>query len=203
VAQLQALVEWVPDTTTLKSVIQTELKRRVLSGRAQIPRLVGSRADTREEQVNEMFNIAGLTFLNRLAAHDDKWPKETTLRDTQKALAGMTLPEIAAATKRGVVALNEMHSMFDSDLLREGALGLAASPEARLLLRQRFVTSLATLTIAGYILGACSRLVSRCHSATDGVGGWQAWVIGIWTTFCWMCLCTCQRCLCACYRWLT
>jgi DNA-dependent protein kinase catalytic subunit len=123
------VIQWVPHTDTLRNMVLAELRMR-LNGDQKLAE--DRMNEARTKYATGVATIAGTA-------------------DQGAMYANCLQPKHAAHVQRN---LENAEAMLPADLLREGVLAAAASPEARVLLRQRFVASLATVTIAGYIIGA-------------------------------------------------
>eukprot|EP00698_Gefionella_okellyi_P020660 TRINITY_DN6517_c0_g2_i1.p1 TRINITY_DN6517_c0_g2~~TRINITY_DN6517_c0_g2_i1.p1 ORF type:complete len:3836 (-),score=923.59 TRINITY_DN6517_c0_g2_i1:17-10561(-) len=122
------ILEWVDNTEPLKSVIMREANRP-------------------ERNLKNMQETTAGIY--------DKYIKEASTSDNTTTRYAQVITQYSADKVRK--QMEELYQKVPGDLLRSGVLSLAASPEAYIAVRSRFASSLATLSIAGYIVGLGDR----------------------------------------------
>lgn len=168
------MLEWVSNTTPLKSVISEEMGRDAAFCAAN------SRAV--EEGEGEGEDAQREVDLMRLPAYEQrlKWVKSHDYKDYHRMFKTATRPQATALYQT-------LTAQLPSDFIRRRFLALAVTAEAFLTVRAEFARTLAVSSIFGYILGkfsACiwlgvSQAVSFiCYSF------FQELVIAIWR-ICW------------------
>ena len=123
------ILEWVSNTEPLKSIINTELSRHYNIN------------DIRETDANKQ----RLSWLNSLAAN------ASNSRVQEHVIA------LGADSKNIIKSFKHHESSIPWDLIRQGLLRISTTPESYIYLRKQFILSLATISVAGYIIGLGDR----------------------------------------------
>ena len=122
------MIEWLDNTEPIKAVILREATRRKLS-----------------ERVTQS-QSAYAEFIQSAVGKGPAGPQDQYTAVIKK---------FDEKTVRAKFA--QLHAMIPADLLREGVLSLASSPEAFMYVRSRFTSSFAALSVASYIVGLGDR----------------------------------------------
>lgn len=131
------ILEWIPDTLPLKQIIEQELKDKTTQEPVSL--LSGEALEIHDR------------FLNKFSKQYNKSKREPSIATMYATIFEHASPE-EVKTK-----LKLQHASVPKDLLRNGILALAASPEAYLSIRAHFATTLASFNIASYIIGIGDR----------------------------------------------
>lgn len=134
------VLEWVSNTTPLKSILQEEMGRDAAFCAAN-PRAVSNVADSGGNSAREV-------DLMRLTAYEQRlsWVKSHDCRDYHRMFK--TASRAQASEVYGTIT-----APIPSDFIRRRFLGLALTAEAFLTVRAEFAKSLAVSSLFGYLLG--------------------------------------------------
>lgn len=131
------VIEWVPDTTTVKSVVESEYQSLSAGGAA-----------------NSLDQLPGAKLMH-------EWLVRVSGKDARSPLNALYEAVFVKAREASADAVaasfREMEQSLPDDLLRRRILSLATGADAFVTLRQHFSRSFAALTIAGYIVGLGDR----------------------------------------------
>jgi len=171
---LSSLVQWLPDTLTLKTIVEGAAKSRIAAGRSER----GETSDTGIGTFQLPFHHARGKRENWLKAVFEKSqrvPGCPSEGDIRNGILHAYLYSYALCDRAEGEEIWRQHIAPHApcDLIRSALLYHASSPEAWVVLRGVFISSLAPLTALTWVLGLGDRHLDNFlfHSPTGGLIG--------------------------------